>query len=78
MVAALDLFYTFFSDLGVSLGYSWGVSLGNPASGARWGHAIYWLVSLATPVEPGAMLSEHRVVCRLGDLMPEDLIVEAQ
>jgi hypothetical protein len=49
---------------------------GDPQRGPL-GLQVWVGARILTPEEARAILGEHGVVCRVGELMPEDLTVEA-
>ena len=69
--------YASFFEAGVRPAYLVVESLDGDPMRAPLGLQVWVGARIPAPEEARALLGEHGVVCRVGDLMPEDLTVEA-
>jgi hypothetical protein len=70
--------YASFFEAGVAPAFLIVETLDGDPARAPLGLQVWVGTRIPSPEEAGALLDEHGVVCRVGDLMPEDLTVEAQ
>jgi hypothetical protein len=69
--------YSSFFEAGVGPAYLLVETLDGDPMRAPLGLQVWVGPRMPTPEEARALLDEHGIICRVGELMPEDLTVEA-